>query len=422
VAISVPAVNNIFMVVPPSIKLTLVVLVALSIVVLSGGLVWAVGNNGFLAFQLLGTFLIHMNTRPSRGECLATLVLAAILRIGYGSIWTFQPYFGSAVLRCGSFLGLASQLVILAQAGRAKSPEIRQTRWSIFLTAGAFPYFWIFIAFCLARVAHTPRTNDALLLAFDTSLGASISFILGKTLYANQMLHDLTSTVYNAIGLGSSCVLAWYSQSRFRPVKALPLYITTMVLGYSLYWVYPAAGPGPAYHAVFPLFPPEKWQILSTPVPPFFAPRNAMPSLHFGAMLLLLWNSRAWSAPLRCLAALFAAGVAFATLALGEHYLIDLVVAFPFMLSIQAMWTTSVPLRDPRRFQPLAAGLLVTGAWLIVLRWCIPAFLASPLIGWLCVMSTVVGALGLELRLARVAWGEAVPNAERDAALVAALP
>jgi hypothetical protein len=59
---------------------------------------------------------------------------------------------------------------------------------------------------------------------------------------------------------------------------------------------------------------------------------------------------------------------------------------------------------------------------LIVLRWCIPAFLASPLIGWLCVTSTVVGALGLELRLARVAWGEAVPNAERDAALVAALP
>ena len=41
----------------PSIKLTLGVLIALSIVVLSGGLVWAIGNNGFLAFQLTGSFL-----------------------------------------------------------------------------------------------------------------------------------------------------------------------------------------------------------------------------------------------------------------------------------------------------------------------------------------------------------------------------
>jgi PAP2 superfamily len=372
--------------------------VALSIVLLSGGLVWAIGNNGFLAFQLTGSFLIHMSSRPSRREIAATLILGAILRILYGAIYHFDPYFGSVILCCGSFLGLASLIILFAQAARKS-----RRHWSLFLTAGAFPYCWIFIGFSLARVAHTPRTYDPLLMAFDTSLGASISFILGKSLLTHPLLHDITSTVYNAVGLGASGVLAWYHQARWKPVKALPLYISTMVIGYTTYWIFPAAGPGPAYHSLFPLLPPDKWQILGMGVAPFFAPRNAMPSLHFGAMLLLIWNSRQWPSLLRYAAGLLAAGVAFATLALGEHYLIDLVVAFPFMMAIQAMWTVALPLRDPRRYQPLAAGFLISAAWLIALRWATPSFLATPALGWICVLMTIGVSVALEVRLARAA-------------------
>jgi hypothetical protein len=392
------------MALPPSVKFVIGVLVAISIAALGGGLVFAIGNNGLLAFQLLGTFVIYLSGRPSRAECAVTLALATALRTTYGAIWGFQTYFGSSIICCFSFLGLASLLVLLVQTVRATSPELRRARWSTFLTAGAFPYLWIFLAFSLARVANTPRTYDPLLLAFDTSLGPSISFIFGKVLLAHPVLRDCTQTVYGAIGLAASCVLAWYHQSRWRPVKALPLYVTTMVLGYTIYWIYPAAGPAPAYQSQFPLWIPDKWQILSMPLTPFTAPRNAMPSLHFGAMLLLMWNARPWPAALRIAAALFASAVAFSTLALGEHYLIDLVVAFPFMMSIQSMWSTAVPLQDPCRYRPLIAGFLLTAAWLTALRYAIPAFLSSPFVGWVSMLSTVAATVTLETRLARLTF------------------
>src|SRR5262249_16834332 len=150
--------------------------------------------------QLTGSFLIHMSSRPSRREIAATLALGTILRVVYGAIWSFQPYFGDSIFRWGSFLGLASLIVLLAQAARKRGEH-----WSLFLTAGAFPYCWIFIGFSLARVANTARTYDPLLLAFDSSLGTSVSFILGKALIGSPLLHDLIKCIYDAIGLGASC-------------------------------------------------------------------------------------------------------------------------------------------------------------------------------------------------------------------------
>jgi hypothetical protein len=389
--------------------------VPLSVFALSGGIGWAIGNNPILSFMLMGSFLIHIGTGPKRAEWLAVAALAALLRTAYGAFWPFEPYFGSALISWGSFLGLASLIVQLVQISRAQG-ELRKARRTTFLTAGALPYSWLLLAFCLGVLTRTSRTYDSLLLAFDSSLGASTSFLFGRLLAANPLLDHLTRTVYDALPLGASCILAWNNRSRSKPVSVIPMYISMMLLGYGLYWLYPAAGPAFAYRGMFPQFAPAAREILSMRLAPFDAPRNAMPSLHFGAMLLVMWNSRAWPLPGRVAAAAFSLAMAFATLALGEHYLIDLVVAFPFMLCLQAGWSTSVPLRSACRYQPLAAGALGTAAWLLALRWAIPLFLASAALAWSCVLCTVAGTILLERRLARHVWAiqpRALPVGER---------
>jgi len=49
--------------------------------------------------------------------------------------------------------------------------------------------------------------------------------------------------------------------------------------------------------------------------------------------------------------------------------------------------------------------VLATAAWLAALRWTVPLFLSFPALAWFCVLFTVAGAVYLERRLARLAWG-----------------
>jgi len=242
------------------------------------------------------------------------------------------------------------------------------------------------------------------LCAFDASLGILPSFSLGALLARHSVLRDLTQTVYNALPLGAAFVLAAYRRASTKPVRIIPLYVSMMLLGSLTYWLYPAAGPAFAYSALFPLHPPLAHEILTRPLAPFPDPRNAMPSLHFGAMLVLMWNSRAWRWPARVCALAFSLGVAFATLALGQHYWIDLVVAFPFVASVQAAWTTAVPLRSPRRYLLVVCGAILVAVWLCLLRYAVAVFLSAPVLAWSLSLATIAISVGLEWSLSRAAF------------------
>ena len=81
------------------------------------------------------------------------------------------------------------------------------------------------------------------------------------------------------------------------------------------------------------------------------------------------------------MATVFLALTLLATLGLGEHYLIDLVVALPF-----AVAATSACVRQYRK--AIVAGVLML-AWLVYLRFGLPAFTLSPLGAWMAVLGTV---------------------------------
>jgi len=164
-----------------------------------------------------------------------------------------------------------------------------------------------------------------------------------------------------------------------------------------LYAVTPVAGPA---YALVPAFPGQLEPLLARP--PLwldtpagrFSPRNAFPSFHFIWALLavvLTWGQR-W--PVRAAFIAYAALIAAATLALGEHYLVDLVAAPPVLAAICALCVEGVSWRAPARRHAILGGLLLYLAWAVLLR---PAA-AQAAAGWplwlaaWCALNVAAGA------------------------------
>jgi hypothetical protein len=67
------------------------------------------------------------------------------------------------------------------------------------------------------------------------------------------------------------------------------------------------------------------------------------------------------------------------------------VVAFPFVLCLQALCTVSLDWSDSRRLVPFLFGFIVTLSWLVVLRFGLAVFWYSSLIPWVSCLATVGG-------------------------------
>jgi hypothetical protein len=116
-------------------------------------------------------------------------------------------------------------------------------------------------------------------------------------------------------------------------------------------------------------------------------------------VLLAWWYSRGLSLWERGIALTFVVFTAFATLGTGEHYFIDLVVAYPFSVMMQSL--CAFPLRWTQRERVSSGlyGLLVVLAWFVVLGYSPNLFWASPVIPWACCVATIASAIVVHRRL-----------------------
>jgi hypothetical protein len=239
--------------------------------------------------------------------------------------------------------------------------------------------------------AH-PKTLDLYLYSFDSSLHVPIAFLAGQAYAKWKLLSDVSFIFY--VGLPFTLALVYAGQAVRLRGKAIPIFVAFLIagpIGGIFYNLFPALGPIHLFGDRFP------WQPLSTdqarrlllePVP-LVGLRNAIPSLHMGWTLMAWWYSRGLSVWERGLAFVFVALTAFSTMGTGEHYFIDLVVAFPFVLFLQALCTTSLNWTDSRRLMPFLFGLITILVWLWALRCHPQVFLYSPLIPWLCCVLTI---------------------------------
>jgi hypothetical protein len=167
--------------------------------------------------------------------------------------------------------------------------------------------------------------------------------------------------------------------------------VLTAPIGVLFYRLFPAVGPLALFLKDFPLHPlgySETSRLVVEPIS-VHSLKNAMPSLHMAWALLALW----WAGTLpwwdRLLAALFVIFTIVATMGLGEHYLIDLIVAFPFALMIYYFCSFSLSWKSHRRLWASFGGLLATLGWFALLRYETRLFWISPVVPWIACILTV---------------------------------
>jgi hypothetical protein len=248
-----------------------------------------------------------------------------------------------------------------------------------------------------------PGTLDLFLYYFDGSLGIQASFALGRMFAHWMWLREISLIFY--IGLPIPLTLVYVRHLLNKGRQALPMiaiFLITGPVGVIFYNLFPAAGPIHIFGKQFPFSPltdAQLSQLLLQPTP-LHALRNAIPSLHMTWVLLAWWNSKGLSLVTRTIAFFFLFFTVLATLGTGEHYLIDLIVAFPFALMLQSL--TSLAARRREGIVPFCFGLGAVLLWMVLLRFTPNFFWLSRAIPWTLVSATVLVAMWLKRRVQTV--------------------
>jgi hypothetical protein len=353
----------------------------------------------YIGYGLGSAFIFQVAVRPRRREIFwvtvgaCGLVLFDTLIVHQGSLENLR------LSICFGMLGLVSFLVLGLKAVWAEGVEQAQLK-SILVPAAALTFF-ILGSQKLLNLSGLlfPKTLDLYAYAFDGSLGFQPSFLLGRLFRDFPVVSLIGHFTYFALPIAMALVYAGHLRRKNTPpLFILEILMAAGLLGYFLYLAFPVAGPayvaGPSFPGS-PLTLSALHQLNLQPIPlNWKISRNAMPSLHMTWMLLLWFNCKSFSRWVRALAFGLVLITICDTLGTGEHYLIDLVVACPFAVAIQALCTRWVPLQSKARLVPLVGGAAVLVTWLFLLGYGTNWFLLTPVIPWACVIaSTTMSAL-----------------------------
>jgi len=237
-----------------------------------------------------------------------------------------------------------------------------------------------------------PRTYDLALYGFDEALGGQISCRIGQVILASHWLRIGAAWFYYALPLAVMFVYA--AQLVRNRSFALTAFLSLLVVGpvgIVFYTLVPGCGPICFLGPQFPFHPPPLAMLAQLPIQPGVAggPRNAFPSLHLAWALLVWWCSLGLSARARAVLLAFLVGTAFIIPGIGEHYAVDLIGAIPFAVMIEAACALQIPIRDPRRFLPLATGLIFMAGWALFLRADSTAQGTTPAVAWIVTLASV---------------------------------
>ncbi len=195
-------------------------------------------------------------------------------------------------------------VVVLLVVSMLRRNAVR--RYQDAITAiGYAAYVGVAIQLHIYLAGHTPNTIDAALLGLDRRLHFDpLSFNHIVTSRHNLLMLVL---IMSYVLLPVAIAFAWVAEQN-RTLRRAVLF------GGVFCWI---------CYALFPAVGPAYYDFASGVAR--YAPRNCMPSMHFAWALLVAINARA--KPLRVVFGIYACLIGVATIALGEHYVVDLFAA-----------------------------------------------------------------------------------------------
>jgi hypothetical protein len=351
-------------------------------------------SSPFVWLTLASTLILHFRVRHDRREFLFLVVSAAAL---CGLSFLANPYRFDPVIGI-SIVGVSSLAILGLRSIWAVGEDRTLFIWAfvpgiLFVAAG-----WLTPPILVWGERLRPKVLDLYLYFFDGSLGVQLSFLVGVAFKKWMLLRAISISYYLGLPILLATVYAAHLiRAREKAFQALLAFLTCGPIGAIFYNLFPALGPIRLFRDDFPLHPLPAIQTMHLFLEPIAlaGPRNAIPSLHMAWVLLAWWYSEGTSKIVRGIALSFVVFTALATLGTGEHYFIDLVVAFPFTLFVLALFSFPIPWRDRRRLWPLLAGLTGTLVWLALLYFAGHLFWVSPLLPWSLIAGTVMGVVFL---------------------------
>lgn len=379
-----------------------------------------------LAFHF---FVLRFAYRPSAREGIAALGITGLFLAAsaISGIGRDMPVWYLAAIPAGA-LGITSLLSLIHKRIRGV-PESKYAHGSLLAACALVVLMDLNVDSWLTLTAALhPATYDGAAFIVDGALGFQASAWLAQRFAEWPAINTPASLAYFSIAYGFS---ALFGLQLAAPQKARMNVITFIILcwssAYFLYHLCPAAGPKYAFGADFPLKLPVDGTLVRTTFNVIPAPRNALPSMHFGWALGMFISALSFSWPVRILFAALLALNALATLGLGEHYLVDLVIAVPYIVAMYALCVRAGAVQPKAIRSAVIFGLGATLAWIVALRTGSRLIAAVPGLAWLAVAATLVASWRylaplLSARNAPAASAVVAPTRDSDGSAMAGWP
>jgi len=265
---------------------------------------------------------------------------------------------------------------------------------------------WLFVSSAVdvmvQSIHHLPYVYDPVLYHMDEILGLGWVSVFADIFRQHAGLaHIILFNYYNIALWG---LLAAISQCLYMPPARAYLLFSSFILGtcgFYLYYLMPAVDPFSFFGALFPDHLPFAQSLaLHSVLTPSTTFRNTMPSLHTASALLMflaLRQSPLWQ---RMIGAVVVLCIMASTLALGEHYAVDLIAAFPLVLFARGLSAIYLPISLPARRNAILAGGILIALWVLAVR-CGPVSLELPVFIRILAGLSVAASILLERMLAQ---------------------
>lgn len=370
----------------------------------------------FIAYGFGGVFLLHVSAVRSPKRLALLGALGALLAAWV--VWGRYHDLATLSVQVMGAFGLASLFLLSCAVfwnGRQREPA----SYRALLPAIVLTLLVLGAQSALNTASFLHRdTLDFYAFAFDGSLGFQPSFVLARFVNSKPWMLPLAKVSYEGVPLAIAALYAGFMRRRDQPIWEIiaVLFVSTM-MGYAFFNVFPVCGPSYAFGREFPgvavsYAALRQFTVAKASLPLAF-PRNGVPSLHLTWALLIWLNTRSLPRWARWASLALVLATAFDTLASGEHYLFDLVVALPFTLWMQAWMARTVSIRDRRRWLPAVCGCALFLAWLAIGRFGLPLMMAGRALAWLLVIASSAVSLAWAIKLPAMIpemQGAASPN------------